>query len=128
MKAHLVDAMPVAVEAVEHGGLAVRLDAPFDHLGRTAALPQRRQSLGMAARTSLRHRIDERAVAAEQVHILEPRRLVEPLVRVEPIDRADRGHLAPPQSSPGRRLSPWPPMASQLSRSSTPVSYPTYRW
>src|SRR3546814_8203951 len=74
MKAHLVDAMPVAVEAVEHGGLAVRLDAPFDHLGRTAALPQRRQSLGMAARTSLRHRIDERAVAAEQVHILERRR------------------------------------------------------
>src|SRR3546814_5157243 len=120
MKAHLVDAMPVAVEAVEHGGLAVRLDAPFDHLGRTAALPQRRQSLRLAARTSLRPRIDQRAVAAEQVHLLERRRPVEHLVRVEPVDRADRGHPLSPPSSPGRLFDTWLAMASPLSRSATP--------
>src|SRR3546814_12010241 len=79
----------------------------------------------MAARTSLRHRIDERAVAAEQVHILERRRLVEHLVRVEPVDRADRGHLVSPQSSAGRRFDTWLAMGSPLSRSAPACLNPT---
>jgi hypothetical protein len=41
-----------------------------------------------------RNRIDERAIARKQIHILERRRLIEHLVRVELCDGPETGHDA----------------------------------
>ncbi len=92
MKANLVDSSAVVVEAFQRRRLAIGLGAPADHLGRSAARAQRRQSLDVAAAPGAYDRVRQPAVAREQVHVLQRRRLVDDLVGVEAGDWTKGGH------------------------------------
>ena len=92
VKADLIDPLAIAVECIEHWGIAIGLYAPADHFGRTGARAQRGQPLVVLTATGMGHCIDERTVAGKQVDILKGWSLIDNLMRIKSDDGTGAGH------------------------------------
>ncbi len=91
---HLVDPVAKAVEIVEHRQHPVRFRAPVLHFGAADPRAELGEAGGMIARLGGAHRIGQRAIAGEQVDVLQRRRLVEHLVGILLGERFGMGHGA----------------------------------
>ncbi len=80
---HPVLAMPEAVETLQYRQIGIRLPPEVEHLRAPHRRPKCRQRCARLAPALPLHRLDQRLVAREKVHVLKRRRLVENLMRRE---------------------------------------------
>src|SRR5579883_1039814 len=78
-----VAAAAIAIEALQNGRVAVRLEAPFDRLGAAERGAEGGEAIDRPQGALARDSLAERAIAGEEIVIDERRRLVEDIVRGE---------------------------------------------
>ena len=83
VEVHLVDAPAEAVEGFEFGRVAVGFEAPSDGFSRTYPRAECVQVGRMCFGAFALHRILQRPIGGEQIHIFERRGLVRDLMRRE---------------------------------------------
>ena len=92
MEFHFVDALAVAVEALELRRVPVGLHGPFGDFGRAGACAEFGEPLGVARAAGMTQRMLKRDIRGEQIDILEGRRLVRDLMGLQIRAGLECGH------------------------------------